>query len=267
MNSIMECPIAPPGGWGGQKPPSGVGIDFSHPAANNLVGAWLFNEGAGQVVRDYSAQRHDAVASGTVSWIAGPLGMGMRLNGSLGYLTVVDDGFGSCFASQVSTIIARTQSSSSTDKPIFSYDFTSHVQPYYARHLRTVASQAYAMWNNGSTFSSLMLWNATPTTRPFWISSVVTSGLQKLRIDNRANTAASTNSDTITYYHQPVWIGKANYPTSSVVDFYDLFVWNRALSQDEITCFTARPYDMFAAGDSPALGVSSRRRRLLCGAA
>ena len=37
-----------------QKPPLGVGLDFTHPLAQGLVGCWLFNEGSGDKVNDLS---------------------------------------------------------------------------------------------------------------------------------------------------------------------------------------------------------------------
>lgn len=61
-----NCPIAPPGGWGSQKPPAGVGIDRSHPRAIGLAACIAAQEGAGSTTADSIGNRRYAI--GGVGW-------------------------------------------------------------------------------------------------------------------------------------------------------------------------------------------------------
>ncbi|MEN6458591.1 MAG: LamG-like jellyroll fold domain-containing protein [Thermoguttaceae bacterium] len=58
--------IGPPGGWGRQKPPCGVGLDPGHPLTRGLVAFWTLNEGAGRVVR--SSRGVFGALTGNAKW-------------------------------------------------------------------------------------------------------------------------------------------------------------------------------------------------------
>lgn len=68
---------------GYQKPPIGAKLNYGHPLAKGLVGCWLFNEGSGDKVFDYSGNNiHGSVSNGiaqttTNGWIDGPDGPAM----------------------------------------------------------------------------------------------------------------------------------------------------------------------------------------------
>jgi hypothetical protein len=64
------------------KPPVGAGPLAAHPLAERLVGCWLLQEGAGQVVRDRSGQRHDGSFSGGPVWTFGPFGPAVAFDGA-----------------------------------------------------------------------------------------------------------------------------------------------------------------------------------------
>ena len=71
-----------------QKPPLGAKLNFGHPLAKGLVGCWLFNEGSGDKVFDYSGQGYHgtiydiAAQSATSGWNLGSHGMEMMFDGS-----------------------------------------------------------------------------------------------------------------------------------------------------------------------------------------
>lgn len=50
-----------------QKPPTGVFVDRAHPMAQEMIGAWLFNEGAGTTAHDSSQYGNHGAATG-VTW-------------------------------------------------------------------------------------------------------------------------------------------------------------------------------------------------------
>jgi hypothetical protein len=71
---FSSCSIAPPFGWGSQKPPAGVGIDRSHPLARELRFFTAFNEAAGSRVNDLASGNPGSVenAATTNSWKTRP---------------------------------------------------------------------------------------------------------------------------------------------------------------------------------------------------
>jgi hypothetical protein len=68
-----------------QKPPIGAKINFGHPLSNGLVGCWLFNEGSGDRVNDYSGYSNHGKVSNSIlqtstkGWMDGPDGPSMLL--------------------------------------------------------------------------------------------------------------------------------------------------------------------------------------------
>lgn len=77
---------------GYQKPPIGAKLNFGHPLAKGLVGCWLFNEGSGGQVFDYSGQSNHgfitnvAAQSATSGWNAGRWGTLLAFDGSNDYI-------------------------------------------------------------------------------------------------------------------------------------------------------------------------------------
>jgi len=66
-----------------QKPPRGTQIDKSHPLARGLVAAWLFNEGAGETVWDYAGPNHGTMTNmEPTDWQAGPHGFMLNFDNS-----------------------------------------------------------------------------------------------------------------------------------------------------------------------------------------
>jgi hypothetical protein len=58
-----------------------VQINWGHPIANKLVGAWVFNEGAGRSVQDL-AYKQGVSTWNSATWGASAMGIGLALNGS-----------------------------------------------------------------------------------------------------------------------------------------------------------------------------------------
>jgi hypothetical protein len=100
----------------------------------------------------------------------------------------------------------------SGDRAIFSYDFTSHANPYYAIHVRLLSDgKVFFSWNDGMTYRDLQT-TGDITASNTWvhIACTHTSGSQKIYINGVLNNS-STRTDTITFYNQEIWIGRANY--------------------------------------------------------
>ncbi|HIO23443.1 MAG TPA: hypothetical protein EYN22_03510, partial [Nitrospinaceae bacterium] len=96
---------------------------------------------------------------------------------------------------------------------LFSYDYTSHVNPYYSIHVRLNGStpgRMYFIWNDGTTHVAIYKDSAFTENTWHHYACTFTSGSQKIYIDG-AEVASGTRADTITYYNQEVWIGKGNF--------------------------------------------------------
>ena len=48
----------------------------------NIIGAWLFDEGLGKVAKDYSGNGNDGEIKGKPKWVKGKFGMALRFDGS-----------------------------------------------------------------------------------------------------------------------------------------------------------------------------------------
>ncbi len=147
------------------------------------------------------------------------------------YIELASSGIG-IFDKQAFTISTwvKLKSGRTNDSVIFSYDYTSHAIPYYATHFRVdVNGKIYYYWNNGSNYQGITSGNDA-LTDDTWHHVVVNykSGSQKIYVDG-VEQASATNTDTITYYAQEVWIGKGNYSggelDGSVRDFKYIQSW------------------------------------------
>lgn len=74
--------------WGKIKPPVGYGIDWSDPINTSVLARWLFNEGAGFIVRNLVGPQGQGVLTGGPVWTPGKFGQTILVNGSSQYLDV-----------------------------------------------------------------------------------------------------------------------------------------------------------------------------------
>ena len=132
-----------------------------------------------------------------------------------------------------------------TNSTVWSFDYTSHVTPYYAQNFRYISAtdstrRYQAGWNNNGTYTggganALGSANFTGIANQ-WHHLVFSfrNGSQKIYTNSNV-IASSTRTNTITYYDQEVWIGRANYTTGyfggyiGPVNFY-----SRELSSTEV---------------------------------
>jgi hypothetical protein len=184
---------------------------------------------------DLSGNNINGTLTNGVIWNPSLNGGIMDFDGVDDYDLVSSNGFGT-FNSQKYTIESWIKPDSvNADNVIFSYDYTSHVQPFYAAHMRISGpGLIYFMWNNGSIYQSIQTPNNTLSVGGWYhIVGIYESGRQQIFVNGQLITSG-TNTDTITFYNQPVWIGRANYGGYfnggiSVVRYY-----NKALSSTEV---------------------------------
>ena len=67
-----------------------TGINYADFGAENVMGVWLFNEGSGNTIKDYSANGNDGEIS-SPKWIDGVFGGALEFHGVDDYAEVPDD--------------------------------------------------------------------------------------------------------------------------------------------------------------------------------
>ena len=192
-----------------------------------------------------SYTRTGTTVTDTVSDIAGTINGAVfettdngifALDGVDDYIEVMSNGNGSVFETQTYTIDSWIKlDATNNNEVIFSYDYTAHSSPYYSIHLRTGSNgRLYLLWNNGSIYRLLVTSNFAVTAGS-WLHVVALheSGRQKTYVNGQV-VASSTNTDTISFYDQEVWIGKGNFGGNFGGDIASIRFYNRALSDEEV---------------------------------
>ena len=224
----------------------------------NLIVWYPMTEGAGDLVYDGSGKGYTGTFSNAPTWTTAQTGppqlvegynRPMLFDGSNDYVQVASDG--RAFGNQSFTISAWVNmpdvTPSGQDRVIFSYDYTAHSQPYYAMHLRVAATSGALefYWNNGSTYVGITK-SSPPLTANTWhhVAAVHANGSQQLYIDG-AQVASGTDTGTISFYNQEVWIGySGNFNSGSGGGYWDglineTIVYNSALSLAQVQALAA----------------------------
>jgi hypothetical protein len=115
---------------------------------------------------------------------------------------------------------------------LWSYDYTSHSNPYYACHLKidTNRSLHFAFNSNGTTAKSITKANAITVAGIYHIVASFSQGYQFVMVNNK-RIGQSDITDPIGYWAQPVWIGKANHANFlAAPDIFSVRYYNSQLS-------------------------------------
>ena len=196
-------------------------------ASQNFAGVWHLKETGGPF-SDSTSNSYNTTGGTYPSQTDAEVGKGQSYNGSTNYVEAASNGYGK-FNSQSFTISQWIKTPSSwggttTYRPIWSYDYTSHSSPYYAQDIRFSSGSGgdegklLFGWNNGSTYQYLLSPSAIGTSSWHYITTVFTSGRQEIW-DNTSIVANNNRADTITYYNQPVWWDRTNFVNPGS-DFY-----------------------------------------------
>ena len=177
-------------------------------------------------------------------------GRSLDFDGSNDYVEVTSNGTGT-FNNQSFSISAWVNFDTlGSDNTIFSYDYTAHSSPYYACHLRTKNSaDIFFGWNDGSSYQGLESSGTLIANTWYHIVATFTSGSQKIYINGSLDNS-STRTDTITYYAQEVWIGKANYTAYMDGDIKSLKYFNSVLTQAQVQQLFTAPETVLPTGVS-----------------
>jgi len=204
-----------------------------------LVGHWTMSQDSlkGSLLADKTPYSNDGTIYGAATFATDRMGQpnkAMSFDGVNDYVTVASNGLNK-FSYQSFTISAWVKLEIIQNYTlIWSYDYTSHVSPYYSQHLRINSTrEIYFYWNDGTLMQNI----ATPAiiSKDVWHHIVVTytSGSQKIYVNSKEE-AVGIATDVISYYNQPVWIGKSNFGITKRALIDDVRIYNRVLSAEEI---------------------------------
>ena len=151
------------------------------------------------------------------------------------YMSVSSNGFGT-FNSQTYTVDAWVNLNNlGSDNVIFSYDYSSHTNPYYAIQLRVLNNgTVYFSWNISGVFQDLQTASALSAGNNYNIVATFESGSQRVYI-NGALAASATNTGVITFYNQETWIGRGNWGGYMDGDISIVRYYNQALTATEVS--------------------------------
>jgi len=182
-----------------------------------------------------------------------------NFDGSTDYLQVASNGSTTGFNVNSYTICVwckPTNTGQTFYDVFFSYDFTSHVSPYYAIHFRgyptnsgttALRGQLILAYNSGGVYAGgganyLLGGNTSTFVSTSWnmySATFTNNGSSSTVFLYKNGTQLSTKTATQsapTYYSQEVWLGKANFSTGQYDGGYGpLMFYNKVLTQDEIT--------------------------------
>lgn len=230
-----------------QKPVRGIQLNKAHPLAKGLVGCWVMNEAIGNTVFDLSGNGNNGTKSG-VTWVDN----GMEFNGSSDYVSVGSPS--SLLIGPELTMYAR----------IYRHT-TSHDYEGIATYVRTSPDYGgYGLWSmadgkfRGCVDDSYL--NDVRTTNIYsdntWYDLVVRCNgtTYSLYVDG---IKASSDKSIVSY--DPATptefrIGRSVTGT----EYFDgvisrLYIYDRALTSDEIMWLYREPYSMFEPDISSSL--------------
>lgn len=247
--------------WGHQKPPLGVQVDWSNPITKGLVGCWLFNEAGGDKVYDLSGNNNTgtltnmAFPSTTSSgWNPGKDGSAIAFDKSNDYIdTNTDELFQLTDGTIITSVFANSYPAADADQ------------------LRAIVTKDQSGWHDDLIFSlgsdevvdlthlSVTIQKASNTTR-YTATDTVTFPLNTPQM-----VATTWGKSTLKLYREGK-LAASNAFTGGVVSsgrnvlfgqmqgvagrFWDgwisyVYIFNRALSPQEIQQLYIEPYGMF----------------------
>jgi hypothetical protein len=234
-------PGAPPDGWQ-RKPGPHARIDFTHPLASGLTGAWLFNEAAGGMAYDI-ASGNKFTASGTYGRGTGPFGRGStQFNG--GVQCSGTQGFQNA---QLSVLCWVNLSATQLSKCfVDTWGNPGAVNRGWALGISDGSNNVVKWYTAQAGVSEDTIFSGTVLTNGQWYQVVGTfDGTTKRLFVNGKQEASDTWSHTITYTSTTSWFGSL--ATGSNQQQYNglidhCLVWNRALTAAEVLELYRRPF-------------------------
>ena len=232
-------------------------IDWSHPLARGLTGCWLMNEATGEIVADSGPRRNNGTfnySSVAPVWKSGKYGSALEFDAD----RCIDCGtgkFGWDLTNEISVVALVNQSSSQVNTLFARSGF---VRPC---RLSAYSSGRFKWWvyTNGTncTINSTST-HATDGSECVHVAGIWRPGDSKLYVNGVQEADESSSSGSLSFVNdsQPVGIGgtyeAGNYYYCWNGKIEYVFVYNRALSAEQVRWLCREPFAMFARPINPA---------------
>jgi hypothetical protein len=240
------------------KPIRAIQINTSHPLAAGLTGCWLINEASGEILTDYGPRRNHGnfhYSTTPPAWNPGKYGSALQF-GSERFIDCATDKLGWDLTNEISIVTLVNQSVSQINTIFARSGF---VRPC---RLSAYSGGKFKWWvytdgtdciiNSTST-------HATDGSEFVHVAGVWRAGHGRLYINGVQEAGESSSSGNLSFINdsQPVGIGGTYeggnyyYCWNGRIEY--VFVYNRALSAEEIRWLYRLPFAMFARPVSPAM--------------
>jgi hypothetical protein len=230
------------------KPPIGSTINWSHPLAKGLVGAWLMNERGGLKVLELVSAKFGTLTSGakfitTSKGIATGYTQASSQYLEAGSLPLIDK-----ISSDITIVIYYSATSSATNAAILSKRTgnDSHFSIDYGGSANS--SNFGFTWENGGTFCFVQVLSGAPQDGNFYQYTVTRKGLVAPKLYRDTKILTIDNSSSATTAFQPntatINFSRLNYATPAycATKIVYCYIYNRAITLQEIQQLYADPY-------------------------
>lgn len=245
------------------KPLPGTPLDIHHPLSDGLVGSWLMNENAGDIVHDLSGHKSHGTFQGTPTWQASTNGPALYFSGGTDAVNGVPQVTGYPFS--VSFWMSTT--ASSTWKCLFWIGNSARGDQWYVVYFRDVAGHlTIAARNPGEKYATSP--NAVDDGKWHHVVAVFASATdRRLYVDGHLDAsstssipfATSTNKWTLGY------MGDSSPGGGYIGLLGQTILYDRALVPAEIASLYRDSYQMFeqeqiliSTGAPPVAGAVGR---------
>jgi len=224
-----------------QKPFAGIQLNRTHPLSKGIVGCWLFNEGSGGKVFDYSGEGNEGVINGAV-WTHGKTGS--SLNFSTDYIDLANVSLGLTTNATFSAIV-KADALDGAFHTIVGKRSTAGNYPYvFAVNTNSVVIFASDLTpaNGGDIALPSTSWHHV-------VGTIDTNREYATYIDGVPGANTAITGGTISESSEPFFLG-LNYagaafgPWAGKID--NVMIWNRALAASEVQNLYLEPYSMFS---------------------
>jgi hypothetical protein len=193
--------------------------------------------GSGTTWYDISGNGNHATLYNGVSYSSGT-GY-LALDNSNGYIQLASNSSAAPYANQSFTVDmwVYRYSAGRNYEILWSQDYTSHTSPYYSNHIRMDNDPGSINAMGGYSVGTGNL--ASAVTTGVWQHWVVTrdsaTGNNYMYKNGAQLSQTLAQGGAITYYTNPLWVGKSNFQSSSELYFGSVRYYNRALTAGEVS--------------------------------
>lgn len=254
------------------KPTRALQIDWNHPLARGLTGCWLMNEATGEIVADCGPRRNNGsfhYSTSAPTWKPGKHGSALEF-GSEQCIYCGTGKFGWDLTNEVSVVALVNQSANQANNIFARSGF---VRPC---RLSAYSSGTFKWWvytDGTDCIINSTSSHAIDGSEFVHIAGIWRTGHGRLYVNGVQEASESSSSGSLSFVNdsQPVGIGGTYeagnyfYCWNGRIDY--VFVYNRALSAEEVRWLYQQSFAMFARPISPALTAVTTATVSLAGSA